>query len=289
MPCGARKAVARGETMAANRLDTCFARLKQHRRRALIAYAVACDPDFDLSLDRLLAYVEAGVDAIEVGYPVPDPMLDGDTIRAAHRRALLSGGNLARALELCAAFRRVDPTTPLILMGYAAPLVSMGYAAFATRAAAAGVDGVIVADLPLREAGELLAMLAPTPVRMIPLSAPNLPEDDFAAARPGLGGFLYCIPVIGATGGPSASRDRIVGAVARCRAATALPVCVGFGIKTPEMAADVAAHADGVIVATALIDRILALPQELTAIERRRRTAGVVAAYRAAIDAATPQ
>lgn len=276
--------MADDESTVVNRIERCFSRLKARDRRAFIAYTVACDPDFAQSLDRLFAYVEAGVDAIEVGYPSSDPILDGDTIRAAHRRALAAGGSLTRTLDLCAAFRHVDTTTPLVLMGYAAPLVNMGYAEFAARAAVAGIDGVIVADLPLREASDLLAALAPTPVKMIPLSAPNLPEDDFATARPGLGGFLYCIPLIGATGGASASNDDIARAVERGRAATKLPLCVGFGVKTPAMAAEVARHADGVIVATALLDQILALPQDASAIERRRRTVGVVAPYRAAID-----
>jgi tryptophan synthase alpha chain len=277
----------RPKRKAANRLDTCFARLKARGAKAFVSYTVACDPSFEESLERLFTYARAGVDAIEIGFPFSDPILDGDSIRAANRRALAAGGNLARALELCAAFRRRDATTPLILMGYAAALVAMGYDAFAERAAAAGVDGVIVADMPLREADALLAALAPLPVVMIPLAAPNLPAVDSIARRPGLGGFLYCIPVIGATGGPSASRDEVAQAVARGRAATDLPLLVGFGVKTPAMAAQIARLADGVIVATALLDQIRALPPGVSSADREQRVGELVKAYRQAIDAAT--
>jgi tryptophan synthase alpha chain len=271
---------------ATNRLDTCFARLKASGGKAFVSYTVACDPSFEESLERLFTYVRAGVDAIEIAFPFSDPILDGDTIRTANRRALAAGGNLSRALELCAAFRCRDTTTPLILMGYAAPLVHLGYDAFAERAASAGVDGIIVADMPLREADDLLAALAPRPVVMIPLAAPNLPADDSIVLRPGLGGFLYCIPVIGPTGGPSASRDEVAQAVARGRAASHLPLLIGFGVKTPAMAAEIARLADGVIVATALIDQILALAPEASAAGRERRVVELVAAYRNAIDKA---
>lgn len=267
-----------------NRLDICFAALKQRNRRAFVAYTVACDPSFEASLARLHAYVDGGVDIIEIGYPSADPILDGDTIRQAHRRAVAVGGNLARSFALCSAFRATNTTTPLVLMGYAAPLVAMGYEDFAARAAAAGIDGVIVADLPLREAGALLTALSAHPVVMVPLSAPNLPAEDFAARRPGLGGFLYCIPVLGATGGPPASIETIASAVKRSRAETTLPLLVGFGIKTPEMAAEVARIADGAIVATALLDQIAALPETQSAGERRDTTVALVRAYRQAID-----
>jgi tryptophan synthase alpha chain len=275
------------DVLPPNRLDARFARLKAEGRRAFVAYTVACDPSFDDSLERMLIYARAGVDAIEIGFPFSDPILDGDTIRTANRRAIAAGGNLMRAFELCAAFRTQDGATPLVLMGYAAPIVSMGYAKFAENAARAGIDGVIVADMPLREANGLLAALAQHGLVMIPLSAPNLPPTDFAMTKPGLGGFLYCIPVIGATGGPSASRDEVAEAVARCRAVSRLPVLVGFGVKTPEMAAEVAHIADGVIVATALLDKILALmPAASPAYEET--VIELIRAYRDAIDVVSP-
>jgi tryptophan synthase alpha chain len=269
----------------ANRLGRRFASLAAENRKALVSYAVACDPSFDESLEQLFIYARAGVDVIEVGYPFSDPILDGPTIQKANQRALAAGGSLARTLDVCARFRRKDAVTPLVLMGYANPLAAMGYEAFAARAAAAGVDGVIIADMPLREADELLSSLAAEHLFMIPLSAPNLSTNDYAVKRRGIGGFLYCIPVIGPTGGPSASFEEVSRAVVRCRAASQLPILVGFGIKTPEMANAVAQIADGVIVATALLDSFLSLrSRKLSKRQYADRVFSVLTAYRRAVD-----
>lgn len=267
-----------------NRIDRMFRRLKAEGRSAFVTFTVACDPDFAESLERLRLLVGNGIDLLEIGHPYSDPILDGATIQTANRRALAAGGNLSRTLDLCAAFREEDDTTPIVLMGYANPLLAMGYEAFAARAAAAGVDGLIAADLPLREAEPLLKALGRHGLVMIPLAAPSLPAEDFVSASKGVGGFLYCIPVVGPTGGPSASIEAISDAVARCRTVSRLPVLVGFGVKTPDMAAAVADVADGVIVATALIDRFEAMRGQGDAEAFRRTAAGLVAGYRQAID-----
>lgn len=269
------------------RIDAMFARLGREGRKAFVTFNVASDPSFDESLARLKAYAASGSDLIEIGHPYSDPILDGATIQKANRRGLAAGGNLSRTLDLVAAFREHDDVTPLVLMGYANPLAVMGYEAFAERAAEAGVDGIIAADFPIREADDLLAALARHGLVMIPLAAPTLSPEDFAIEKPGIGGFLYCIPVVGPTGGPSASLEAITEAVTRCRAVSKLPVMVGFGVKTPDMAAGIATVADGVIVATSLIDQFETLRSELPADEFQPAVAAVIADYRRTIDAAT--
>jgi tryptophan synthase alpha chain len=238
-----------------NRIDRLFRRLKSQGRKAFATFTLSSDPSFEESLDRLRLLVKNGIDILEIGHPFSDPVLDGATIQIANRRALAAGGNLAGAFELCAAFRKEDDATPIVLMGYANPVVTMGYDAFAARAAAAGIDGLIVADMPLREAGPLLDALARKGIYFVPLAAPTVDAADFTSPHPGVGGFLYCIPVVGPTGGPSASTEAISEAVARCRLVSSLPVMVGFGVKTPDMAADIAGIADGVVVASVLIEQ----------------------------------
>ena len=269
-----------------NRIDRLFDQLRRNGRKAFVTFTVAGDPDFEESLARLKTFAASGIDLIELGYPFSDPILDGATIQKANRRAMAAGGNLSQTFALCRAFRQSDARTPLILMGYANPLAVLGYERFAEMAAEAGIDGIIAADFPLREADALLAALARHGLYMIPLAAPTLDPSDFAVKRPGLGGFLYCIPVVGPTGGPSASADTIAEAVARCRQESALPVMVGFGVKTPEMAAEVARVADGVIVATALMDRFREFEQETggPGAALTDRIVGTLQTYRARID-----
>ncbi|MDT0682407.1 tryptophan synthase subunit alpha [Roseicyclus sp. F158] len=235
-----------------------FARLSRTSRKAFVTYTVACDPDFDASLARMHAFVASGIDMIEIGHPFSDPILDGLAIQAANRRALAAGGNLERTFALCAAFRETDSETPLVLMGYANPIAAMGYQSFAAGAAEAGIDALIAGDFPLREAKPLLDALAEHGLKMILMAAPTLDEADFTSDHPAVGGFLYCIPVVGPTGGPSASTEAIADSVERCRAASPLPVMVGFGIKTPDKAAAVGQIADGVIVASAMIESFAA-------------------------------
>lgn len=274
-------------TKQASRIDAMFARLAAQKRKAFVTFTVASDPSFEESLARLKSFAASGIDLIEIGHPYSDPILDGATIQKANRRGLAAGGNLSRALDLIKAFREHDDVTPVILMGYANPLAVMGYEVFAERAAKAGIDGVIAADFPIREADSLLAAFARHGLVMIPLAAPTLSPEDFAVEKPGIGGFLYCIPVVGPTGGPSASLDAIADAVERCRTVSKLPVMVGFGVKTPDMAAGVATVADGVIVATSLIDHFEVLRSELSADAFQPAVAAVIGEYRKRIDAAT--
>lgn len=266
------------------RIDAMFERLGHESRKAFVTFAVGCDPNFEESLAALHSFVAAGIDLIELGYPFSDPILDGTTIQKANQRGLIAGGNLGRTLDLAAAFRKTDTTTPVILMGYTNPLAVMGYETFAARAAKAGVDGIIAADMPLREADDLLGALVNNGMVMIPLAATTLDERDFAT-RPGVGGFLYCIPVVGPTGGPSATTNAIAIAVERCRRATTLPVLVGFGIKTPEAAAATASIADGVIVASALIDMVHVDAGSDEKADRLQSFTAHIGAFRAAIDA----
>jgi tryptophan synthase alpha chain len=268
-----------------NRIDRMFRRLKSEGRKAFATFTLSSDPSFEESLERLRLLVRNGIDILEIGHPFSDPVLDGATIQTANRRALAAGGNLAGALELCTAFRNEDDVTPIVLMGYANPIVTMGYDAFATRAAAAGIDGLIVADMPLREAGPLLEALAREGIHFVPLAAPTVDAGDFTSAHPGVGGFLYCIPVVGPTGGPSASIDAIAEAVARCRLVSPLPVMVGFGVKTSGMAADVADVADGVVVASVLIEEFERMRTALPAKEFAAAAGGLTQQYRHAVDA----
>jgi tryptophan synthase alpha chain len=263
-----------------------FNRLRAEQRKAFLTFAVGCDPSFEESLAALRTFVDAGIDLIELGYPFSDPILDGGTIQQANRRGLAAGGNLARTLDLVTAFRKTDKTTPIILMGYTNPLALMGYETFAARAAEAGVDGLIAADMPLREADEMLAALVKHGLAMVPLAATTLHEKDFSSDRPGVGGFLYCIPVVGPTGGPSATQEATVAAVERCRDTTSLPVLVGFGIKTPEAAATTAASADGVVVASALIDLVNAEAGRASQADRLASYKRHIGMFRRAIDAA---
>ncbi len=272
-----------------NRIDTMFERLREENRKAFVTFTVASDPSFEESLESLKTFAASGIDLIEIGHPFSDPILDGATIQKANRRALAAGGNLRRTLELCRSFRETDDRTPLILMGYSNPVVTMGYERFAQAAAEAGIDGLIAADFPLREADELVKAMARHGLYMIPLAAPTLEARDFAVEKPGIGGFLYCIPVVGPTGGPSASKEVIAEAVERCRRQSSLPIMVGFGVKTPELAADVAKVADGVIVATALIDRFLEIKDGLPTGSDRFQicVAETIKSYRDAIDLTT--
>ena len=273
----------RGSTPT-NRIDARLAECRRRGRKAFVTYLVAGYPDAEASLDQMHCLVASGIDMIEVGYPFSDPILDGPTIQSLNRRAVAAGGNLARTLELCAAFRLADQRTPLILMGYANPLVAMGYPAFARKASTAGVDGVIVGDMPLREARPLANALRSVGMHFIPLSAPGLAPEDFATAMPGVGGFLYCIPVAGPTGGPSANARETRNAVARARAATALPIVVGFGVKTPAAAAAAARTGNGVVVASALLDRLEKMRADPKGGDALAAFGKEIAAYRNAID-----
>lgn len=271
--------------LTTNRIDACFEQLLSAGRKGLIVYLTAGDPDLETSLALLRAAVAGGADVIELGLPAAEPFRDGPVIRAAHARALSAGGSIAATLALLQRFRAGGAEEPVVLMGYDAAVRATGYARFLEQAAAAGADGLIIADLDLDAAARDVLPLLPEGLVAIPLGSPEVEPGAVLAAH-GQGGFLYCVPVAGPTGGPVPPLPVVVEQVSRWRRATDLPVAVGFGIKTPADAATIAAVADGVVVASALIGRIAAWAEAgATAEALADRLAGLVGTYRAAIDA----
>jgi tryptophan synthase alpha chain len=246
------------------RIDARFAALKAEGRAAFVAYVMAGDPDPATSLTILQGLPGAGADLIELGFPFSDPMAEGPPIQRAAQRALAAGMKLKGVLELAAEFRERDQDTPIILMGYTNPIVSWGYAAFARDAAAAGVDGMIVVDLPPEEAGPLAQALDAAGLSLIRLATPTSDDARLATVVQGTSGFVYYVSVAGVTGVKEADADAVAPAVKRVRRASGLPVAVGFGIRTPERAAAIARVADAVVVGSALVDVVA---QALTANE----------------------
>lgn len=217
---------------------------------------MAGDPDTATSLAILNGLPGAGADLIELGLPFSDPMADGPPIQRAARRALAAGMTTRGALDLVARFREADGATPIVLMGYLNPILSQGFAAFARAAAVAGVDGLIVVDCPPEEGGALADALEAENLALIALTTPTTDAARLAVVARSARGFLYHVSVTGVTGAREADADAIAPAVARARAALGLPVAVGFGVRTPERAAQVARVADAVVVGSALVDCI---------------------------------
>jgi tryptophan synthase alpha chain len=237
------------------RISEAFARARTQRRKALIIYLTASDPDADTSRRLLLAAARAGADVLEVGVPWSDPSADGLAIQAAMQRALATGGGLTRTLEICQAVRAEDPATALVLFGYANPVFVRGPAAFARDAARAGVDGILCVDWPPDEASELTSELGKHQLDFIPLLAPTSTPERIRRIVPAASGFIYYVSLTGITGvklpdleGPRRKVEEI-----RAAAGPSLPVAVGFGIATPADARAVAAFADGVVVGSAAV------------------------------------
>jgi tryptophan synthase alpha chain len=238
------------------RLDACFAELKRQGRAGFVAYVMAGDPDVETSLRVIQGLPAAGADIIELGFAFSDPMADGPAIQRAALRALAAGMTLQGTLELAHRFRKGDETTPIVLMGYMNPILTMGVDRFATEAAAAGVDGVIVVDCPPEEADPLLAAFDPIGLALIRLATPTTDDRRLPTVVRRTSGFVYYVSVAGVTGVKAADASAVAPAVARVRAASGLPVAVGFGIRTPEQAAAVARVADAAVVGTALVDAV---------------------------------
>ena len=247
---------ARQAAPAAGRIARRFADLKAEGRAGLVTFVTAGDPDFATSAEILAGLPAAGADLIELGMPFSDPMADGPSIQAAGYRALKAGMTLARVLELARGFRQLDTGTPLVLMGYFNPIYSYGVEAFAADAAAAGVDGLIVVDLPPEVDGELRGPAARSGLEIIRLATPTTDAKRLPRVLEGAGGFLYYVSVAGVTGTKQAGADEVAAAVARLRGSTALPIAVGFGIRAPDAAAAVARHADAAVVGSAIVDRV---------------------------------
>ena len=242
--------------MSIARLSGAFAKAKAADRAALVTYVMAGDPDLARCAAILDALPGAGVDVIELGFPFTDPMADDPSIQRAGIRALKAGTTLANVLELARGFRAKHPETPLIVMGYLNPIETMGYGAFAQAAAAAGVDGAIIVDAPPEEDTPLREAMAAADLALIRLATPTTDARRLPTVVAGVQGFVYYVSVAGITGDKSVEAGDIKEAVAAVRAASGLPVAVGFGIKTPEAAAQIARIADGVVVGSALVDRI---------------------------------
>ncbi|MFZ4066323.1 MAG: tryptophan synthase subunit alpha [Phenylobacterium sp.] len=244
--------------MSRARIDARFARLRQEGRAGFIPYVMAGDPDPETALAILKGLPAAGADLIEVGFPFSDPLAEGPPIQRAAQRALARGMTLQKTLDLVAAFRLSDSETPVILMGYANPLETPGYVAFARDAAAAGVDGLIVVDIPPEEADPLADALDAQDLSLIRLATPTTDDRRLPVVVRRTSGFVYYVSVAGVTGVKEADAGAVAPNVARVRAASGLPVAVGFGVRTEARAAEVARVADAVVVGSALVDEVAA-------------------------------
>jgi len=241
-----------------SRIAARFAALKQEGRGALIPFLEAWDPDAATSMAILRGMPAAGADLIEIGMPFTDPMADGPTVQAAGKRGLKAGVTLARTLAMVRDFRREDEATPVILMGYLNPILSYETERFCEDAAAAGVDGLIVVDLPTEEADLLVPPATARGLDIIRLVAPTTDDTRMPLVLNGSSGFVYYVSITGITGTRSATAEDLAANIPRIRRVSDLPVAVGFGVRTPAQAAEVARLADAAVVASSLIDTLAA-------------------------------
>ena len=241
-----------------NRIAQRFAALKAQGRAGLVTFVTAGDPDVATSQALLDGLAEAGADLIELGMPFSDPMADGPAIQASSKRALEAGASMATTLQLVRNFRRRDSQTPLILMGYYNPIYAMGAQPFCQAAAQAGVDGLIVVDMPPEEVDELRDPARAHGIDFIFLATPTTDAVRLPTVLAKATGFVYYVSIAGITGTRSAASTDVAEAVARLKAQTALPVAVGFGLKTAEQVAAVAAVADAAVVGSAIVQRLAA-------------------------------
>ncbi len=239
-----------------SRIEKRFAALAAEGRAGLVAFVMAGDPDAERGLALVKRLPAAGADVIELGMPFTDPMADGPAIQLAGQRALAAGQTLAKTLEMVRDFRAGDADTPIILMGYYNPIYVYGVDRFLDDALGAGVDGLIIVDLPPEEDEELCLPALAKGVSFIRLATPTTDDERLPAVLRNTSGFLYYVSITGITGAGAADHAAVAAAVARLKSHTELPVAVGFGIKTPEQAAAVARHADAAVVGSAFVDRI---------------------------------
>ncbi len=239
-----------------SRIETTFARLKADGRKAFVAYIMAGDPDMETSFRVMRGLPGAGVDVIELGMPFTDPMADGPTIQMAGQRALAGGQTLEKTLEMVRRFRAGDAETPIVLMGYYNPIYNRGVERFLADAVAAGIDGLIVVDLPPEEDAELCLPARAQGINFIRLATPTTDDARLPAVVRNTSGFVYYVSITGITGAAAAQAEAVAPDVARIRAASGLPVVVGFGITSPEAAAEIAAVADGCVVGSAIVKLI---------------------------------
>jgi tryptophan synthase alpha chain len=238
------------------RIDNRFAQLQQEGRSAFVTFLMAGDPDLDTSLEIIKALPAAGADIIEIGMPFTDPMADGPAIQAAGLRALKAGTTLKKTLAMVRSFRAGDNATPIVLMGYYNPIYIYGVDKFLVDAKAAGVDGLIIVDLPPEEDTELCLPAMKAGLNFIRLATPTTDDKRLPAVLANTSGFVYYVSITGITGSGSADANEVGAAVARIKRHTKLPVCVGFGIRTPDAARDIARQANGAVVGSALVEAL---------------------------------
>ena len=238
------------------RIDARFAALKEEGRAALVTFTMAGDPDYETSLAILKALPKAGADVIELGMPFTDPMADGPAIQAAGLRALKAGQTMIKTLRAVREFRTADDTTPIVLMGYYNPIYVYGVERFLADANAAGVDGLIVVDLPPEEDVELCLPSMKTGLNFIRLATPTTDDKRLPVVLTNTSGFVYYVSITGITGAAAPDPSKVAAAVTRIKRHTQLPVCVGFGVRTAEQARAIAEAADGVVVGSALVEAV---------------------------------
>jgi len=240
------------------RIDAKFAALKASGKKAFVSYTMAGDPDYATSLQIVKGLPAAGVDIIELGLPFTDPMADGPTIQLAGQRALAAGQTLQKTLDLVAEFRMADDTTPIVLMGYYNPIYSRGVDQFLTDANVAGIDGLIVVDLPPEEDAELCIPAQKAGLNFIRLATPTTDDARLPKVLTNTSGFVYYVSITGITGAAAPEAADVAPEVARIKAHTDLPVIVGFGIRTPQASQAIASIADGAVVGSAIVSEIAA-------------------------------
>ncbi len=238
------------------RMDARFAKVKEEGRPALVTFVMSGDPDYDTSLAILKRLPSAGADVVELGMPFSDPMADGPAIQAGGLRALKAGQTLHRTLDMVKTFREEDADTPIVLMGYYNPIYIYGVDSFLTDAKAAGVDGLIIVDLPPEMDNELCLPELAADINFIRLATPTTDDKRLPAVLANTSGFVYYVSMTGITGGAIASTAAVADAVQRIKRHTDLPVCVGFGVKTAEQAKVIGRDADGVVVGTAIVQAV---------------------------------
>ena len=240
------------------RIDTKFSALAAAGKKAFVSYVMAGDPDYDASLALVKGLPAAGVDIIELGLPFTDPMADGPTIQLAGQRALSAGMTMERTLDMARAFRETDDTTPIVLMGYYNPIYNRGVDKFLADAKAAGIDGLIIVDLPPEEDDELCIPAQKAGLNFIRLATPTTDAKRLPKVLENTSGFVYYVSITGITGAAAPQAVDVAPEVARIKSQTELPVIVGFGIRTPEASRAIAAIADGAVVGSAIVSEMAA-------------------------------
>ena len=245
-----------------SRIANTLAKLREHNRKAVVPYVVAGDPQLEVTLPLMHGLVNAGADIIELGVPFSDPMAEGPVIQLGHERALAHHTTLRDVLDIVKEFRATNTTTPVVLMGYANPVEYMGYARFADSAARAGVDGLLTVDMPPEEADDLNKELRRVGIDNIFLLAPTTTDQRIRAIAELASGYLYCVSLKGVTGAGNLDIESVRAMLQRIKAITDLPITVGFGIKDASSAQAIARIAEGVVIGSALVDRIAQAAQQ---------------------------